>query len=167
MPGAAVVQEHMVETHPLLTADCFVKVFTGDDELADSIDKQYVIDINKAFPKDQAAALKKAIGKSLWQAVHIPTIVGRTCDGGTIVQMVCHADRHVVHRAYKLCAGEAAVADLAFAAKHASVVEMGNLLPARRARGPNEPGGIPSASWRTWSSPTASTRTTRASLLSK
>jgi len=44
--------------------------------------------------------------------------------------------------AYKMCAGEAAVADLAFAAKHAGVIQMGEILPARRARGPNEPGGI-------------------------
>jgi methyl-coenzyme M reductase alpha subunit len=44
--------------------------------------------------------------------------------------------------AYNMCAGEAAVADLAFAAKHASLVEMANFLPARRARGPNEPGGL-------------------------
>jgi len=35
--------------------------------------------------------------------------------------------------AYNMCAGEAAVADLAFAAKHASLVEMANMLPARRA----------------------------------
>ena len=44
--------------------------------------------------------------------------------------------------AYKMCAGEAAVADLAFAAKHAGVIQMADILPARRARGPNEPGGI-------------------------
>jgi methyl-coenzyme M reductase alpha subunit len=44
--------------------------------------------------------------------------------------------------AYHMCAGEAAVADLAFAAKHAGLIEMANLLPARRARGPNEPGGL-------------------------
>ena len=120
MPGAAVVQEHMVETNPALTDDCYVKVFTGDDELVDS-DRQAVSssDINKEFPKDQAKQLKEAIGKSLWQAVHIPTIVVRTCDGGTILQMVRHADRHVVHRRIQDGAGEAAVADLAFAAKHA------------------------------------------------
>jgi methyl-coenzyme M reductase alpha subunit len=44
--------------------------------------------------------------------------------------------------AYRMCAGEAAVADLAFAAKHAGVIQMADILPARRARGPNEPGGI-------------------------
>ncbi|HIP84442.1 MAG TPA: coenzyme-B sulfoethylthiotransferase subunit alpha, partial [Methanothermococcus okinawensis] len=31
----------------------------------------------------------------------------------------------------------------AYAAKHADVIVMGTALPARRARGPNEPGGIP------------------------
>ena len=31
MPGAAVVQEHMVETDPLVVQDSYVKVFTGDD----------------------------------------------------------------------------------------------------------------------------------------
>jgi methyl coenzyme M reductase alpha subunit len=44
--------------------------------------------------------------------------------------------------AYHMCAGEAAVADLAFTAKHAGMVEMATILPARRARGPNEPGGM-------------------------
>ena len=44
--------------------------------------------------------------------------------------------------AYRMCAGEAAVADLAYAAKHAGVIQMADILPARRARGPNEPGGI-------------------------
>lgn len=142
MPGGAVVQEHMVETNPGLVDDCYVKVFTGDDELADSIDKQYVLDVNKAFPKEQAEALKKAIGKTLWQAVHVPTIVVRTCDGGTVSRWSGMQIGMSFITAYKMCAGEAAVADLSFSAKHASVVEMANLLPARRARGPNEPGGL-------------------------
>jgi methyl-coenzyme M reductase alpha subunit len=84
MPGAAVVQEHMVETHPALVADdCYVKVFTGDDELADDIEPQFLLNIDKLFPAKQAEALKAAVGKSMWQAIHIPTIVSRTCDGGT------------------------------------------------------------------------------------
>ena len=44
--------------------------------------------------------------------------------------------------AYNMCAGEAAVGELSFTAKHAALVEMGEMLPARRARGPNEPGGL-------------------------
>ncbi|MDI6718081.1 MAG: coenzyme-B sulfoethylthiotransferase subunit alpha [Methanomicrobiales archaeon] len=142
MPGAAVVQEHMVETHPALTDDCYVKVFTGDDEMADSLEPQFVIDINKQFPAKQAEQLKGAIGKQLWQAIHIPTIVSRTCDGGTTSRWSAMQLGMSYIAAYRMCAGEAAVADLAFAAKHAGVVQMADILPARRARGPNEPGGL-------------------------
>ncbi|HJK77702.1 MAG TPA: coenzyme-B sulfoethylthiotransferase subunit alpha [Methanocorpusculum sp.] len=142
MPGGAVVQEHMVETHPALTDDCYVKVFTGDPELADAIDKQYVIDIEGLFPKQQAEPLMRAVGKSLWQCVHTPTIVGRTCDGGTTSRWSAMQIGMSFIAAYRMCAGEAAVADLSFAAKHAGVINMAHHLPARRARGPNEPGGI-------------------------
>ena len=142
MPGAAIVQEHMVETHPGLVSDCYVKVFTGDDDLAAEIDKPFLIDINKNFPKAHAEQLKKASGKTLWQAVHIPTIVSRTCDGGNSSRWSAMQIGMSFIAAYNMCAGEAAVADLAFAAKHASLVEMANMLPARRARGPNEPGGL-------------------------
>ena len=58
MPGAAVVQEHMVETHPALTSDCYVKVFTGDDEVADDLEKQFVLPIEKLFPAKQAEQLE-------------------------------------------------------------------------------------------------------------
>lgn len=142
MPGAAVVQEHMVETHPSVVDDCFVKVFTGDSELADSIEKQFVIDVNKLFPEKQAEVLKAEVGKSLWQAIHIPTIVSRTCDGGTTSRWSAMQIGMSFITAYRMCAGEAAVADLSYAAKHAGVIQMANHLPARRARGPNEPGGI-------------------------
>jgi len=142
MPGAAVVQEHMVETHPSVVDDCYVKVFTGDSELADSIEKQFVIDVNKLFPDKQAEALKAEVGKSLWQAIHIPTIVSRTCDGGTTSRWSAMQIGMSFITAYRMCAGEAAVADLSYAAKHAGVIQMANHLPARRARGPNEPGGI-------------------------
>ena len=39
-------------------ADSYVKVFTGNDEVADEIDPAYVLDINKEFPADQAEVLK-------------------------------------------------------------------------------------------------------------
>jgi methyl-coenzyme M reductase alpha subunit len=142
MPGAAVVQEHMVETHPSLVDDCYVKVFTGDDELADSIEPQFLLNVNKLFPAKQADQLKAAVGKSLWQAIHIPTIVSRTCDGGTSSRWSALQLGMSYIAAYHMCAGEAAVADLAFAAKHAGLIEMATILPARRARGPNEPGGL-------------------------
>jgi methyl-coenzyme M reductase alpha subunit len=142
MPGAAVVQEHMVETHPALVADCYVKVFTGDDELADDIEPQFLLNIEKLFPAKSAEALKAAVGKSMWQAVHIPTTVSRTCDGGTTSRWSAMQLGMSFIAAYRMCAGEAAVADLAYAAKHAGVIQMADILPARRARGPNEPGGI-------------------------
>ncbi len=142
MPGGAVVQEHMVETHPGLVDDCYVKVFTGDDEVADQIDKQYILNIDKLFCKKHAEELKAEIGKSMWQAIHIPTIVSRTCDGGTTSRWSAMQIGMSFIAAYRTCAGEAAVADLSFAAKHAGVIQMGSHLPARRARGPNEPGGI-------------------------
>ncbi len=142
MPGAAVVQEHMVETHPALTDDCYVKVFTGDDEMADDIEPQFLINVDKLFPAKSAASLKAAVGKSMYQAIHIPTIVSRTCDGGTTSRWSAMQIGMSFIGAYKMCAGEAAVADLAFTAKHAGMIEMAGILPARRARGPNEPGGI-------------------------
>ncbi|ADP77583.1 methyl-coenzyme M reductase, alpha subunit [Methanothermus fervidus DSM 2088] len=143
MPGAAVVQEHMVETHPGLTADSYVKVFTGNDELADEIESCYLIDINKQFPEHQAEQLKKAIGDSIWQAVRIPTIVSRTCDGATTSRWSAMQIGMSMISAYKQAAGEAATADFAYAAKHAEVIHLGTFLPVRRARGENEPGGVP------------------------
>lgn len=142
MPGAAVVQEHMVETHPGLVDDCNVRIFSGDDNLVDEIDPQYVVDINKLFPADQAEEIKAAIGKTTWQAIHIPTIVVRSCDGGTTSRWSAMQLCMTFIDAYNMCAGEAAVADLAYAAKHAAVLQMSEMLPARRARGPNNPGGL-------------------------
>jgi methyl-coenzyme M reductase alpha subunit len=142
MPGAAIVQEHMVETHPALVDDCYVKIFTGDETLQDEVDKQFVINIDNEFPSDQAKQVKAAVGKTSWQAVHIPTIVTRTEDGpGTSRWMAMQVGMTFIS-AYHMCAGEAAVGELAFTAKHAGLVEMGDMIPARRARGPNEPGGL-------------------------
>lgn len=143
MPGAAVVQEHMVETHPALVADSYVKVFTGNDEIAEEIDQSYVIDINKMFPDDQAESLKAEVGDGIWQVVRIPTIVSRTCDGGTTSRWSAMQIGMSMISAYKQAAGEAATGDFAYAAKHAEVIHMGTSLPVRRARGENEPGGIP------------------------
>jgi methyl-coenzyme M reductase alpha subunit len=142
MPGGAVVQEHMAEVNPALVYDSYVKVFTGDDELADELDSRFLIDINKLFPKDQAEQLKKAVGKNLMQAVRVPTIVGRLMDGGTVSRHAAMQISMAFISAYKLAAGEAAIADFAYSAKHLSI-NMGTMMPARRARGPNEPGGIP------------------------
>ena len=141
MPGGAIVQEHMAEVNPALVWDSYVKVYSGDDELIDEIDKRFVIDINKLFPKAQAEQLKKAIGKTLMQAVRVPTIVGRLMDGATVSRHAAMQISMAFISSYKLAAGEAAIADFAYSAKHQSI-NMGSMMPARRARGPNEPGGI-------------------------
>lgn len=143
MPGAAVVQEHMVETDPTLVADSYVKVFTGNDEIASEIDQAFVLDINKMFPDEQAEVLKAEVGDGIWQVVRIPTIVSRTCDGATTSRWSAMQVGMSMISAYKQCAGEAATGDFAYAAKHAEVIHMGTYLPVRRARGENEPGGIP------------------------
>ncbi len=142
LPGGAVVQEHMVEVHPGLVGDCYAKLFTGDDNLVDELDSRFVIDINKEFPEDQAKMLKEYIGNKTYQISRVPSLVVRTCDGGTVSRWSAMQIGMSFIAAYKLCAGEAAIADFSYAAKHADVIEMGSILPARRARGPNEPGGI-------------------------
>ena len=143
LPGAAVVQEHMVEIHPAIVADSYVKVFTGDDELADEIDDRFLIDINKEFPPEHAEQLKKAIGKRLYQVLRMPTIVAMTCDGGTMYRWAAMQISMSMINSYKLMAGESAIAEFAYAAKHAEVIVMGTPMPWRRIRSPNEPGGIP------------------------
>lgn len=142
LPGGAVVQEHMVEVHPGLVGDCYAKIFTGDDALADQLDSRFLIDINKEFPEEQAEMLKKYIGNKTYQISRVPSMVVRVCDGGTVSRWSAMQIGMSFIAAYKLCAGEAAIADFSYAAKHADVIGMGSILPSRRARGPNEPGGI-------------------------
>ncbi|BDZ69826.1 coenzyme-B sulfoethylthiotransferase subunit alpha [Methanobacterium petrolearium] len=143
LPGGAVVQEHMVEVHPGLVGDCYAKLFTGDDSLADELDSRFLIDINKEFPEDQAKMLKEYIGNKTYQISRVPSLVVRVCDGGTVSRWSAMQIGMSFIAAYKLCAGEAAIADFSYAAKHADVISMGSILPSRRARGPNEPGGVP------------------------
>ncbi len=149
LPGGATIQEHMVETKPALVSDSYSKVFTGDDDLADAIDRRFLLDINKEFPAgwekpgEQAEQLKGAIGKKLWSIMRMPTIVGRQSDGGTMYRWVGMQVGMSFINAYKMCAGESATGEFAFMAKHASVVMMANYMPVRRARAPNEPGGMP------------------------
>jgi len=134
LPGGAVVQEHMVEVHPGLVGDCYAKIFTGDDSLADELDKRFLIDMNKEFPEEQVEMLKSYIGPKTYQISRVPTMVVRTCDGGTVSRWSAMQIGMSFISAYKLCAGEAAIADFSYAAKHADVIEIGTFLPARRAR---------------------------------
>jgi len=149
LPGAAVIQEHMVETKPMLVNDCYAKVFTGDDDLADALDRRFVLDINKEFPAgwtrpgEQSDQLKEAIGKKIWQVLWMPTVVGRMCDGETMFRWVGMQVGMTMINAYKMCAGESATGEFAYYAKHAAVVQLSGKMPVRRERGHNEPGGLP------------------------
>jgi len=149
LPGAATIQEHMVETKPALVWDSYAKIFTGDDDLADALDRRFVLNINKEFPAgwkkpgEQAEQLKGAIGKKLWHVLWMPTVVGRMTDGGTMFRWVGMQVGMSFINAYKMCAGESATGEFAFMAKHASVIMMSNYMPVRRARAHNEPGGMP------------------------
>jgi methyl-coenzyme M reductase alpha subunit len=64
-------------------------------------------------------------------------------DGGTISRWSGMQISMAFISSYKLAAGEAAIADFSYASKHASAINMGTMMPARRARAANEPGGIP------------------------
>ena len=142
MPGAAIVQEHMVEVHPAMVDDCYVKVFTGDELLQDELDPQFLINIDNIFNPIHAAQIRASIGRATFQAVHVPTVISRVADGGQTSRWMAMQIGMSFIGAYHCCAGEAATADLAFSAKHAGLVEMGEMLPARRGRSPNEPGGL-------------------------
>lgn len=88
----------MVETHPGLVDDCNVRVFTGDDALADEIDDQYLIDINKMFPADQAEVIKAAIGKTSWHDHPRPDHRGQVLRRRHHIQVERHAAVHDLHR---------------------------------------------------------------------
>jgi len=81
------------------------------------------------------------MGKTVMQAVRVPSIVGHVMDGATTSRHAAMQISMAFISSYKLAAGEAAIADFAYSAKHQSIT-MGSMMPAMRARGPNEPGGI-------------------------
>ena len=149
LPGGAVIQEHMVETKPMLVNDSYAKIFSGDDDLVDSVDRRFILDINKEFaagydkPGEQADQLKDAIGKKIWQILWMPTVVARQTDGGTMFRWVGMQVGMTMINAYKLCAGESVTGEFAYYAKHAAVVQLSNYMPVKRARSHNEPGGMP------------------------
>jgi methyl-coenzyme M reductase alpha subunit len=140
--GGTLVPDYVAEIHPGLISDANVKIFTGDDSLADEIDDQYLIDINKMFPAEQAEALKAAVGKTTWQAFHIPTIIVRSCDGAATAGWSTLQICKTLMDAYNLDADRSILADLAYSAKQAPMLKMSEMLSASRAKGPNNPGSL-------------------------
>jgi methyl-coenzyme M reductase alpha subunit len=146
MAGGSVAQEHLGYINPECTKDCYVKVFTGDDELADQIDDCYLIDINKLFPESQAAQLKGAIGKKLYEVVRLPTMAVRAGAGGLARRWAALQKAMAFINAYNLT-GQAAMSDFVYGAKHADVVVMGTPSSYSRAFSDNEPYGVPGGYW--------------------
>ncbi|OFV67773.1 MAG: methyl coenzyme M reductase subunit alpha [Candidatus Syntrophoarchaeum caldarius] len=143
MVGGAVTQEHMCEMHPGPCADGYVKIFTGNDEVASSLDSRFVIDINKEFTPEKAAKLKEGVGDSLWQVSRVPTHALRTMDGAIIHRWNAMGQTMAFIASYHLCAGEAAISDFAYAAKHAQYIWMGTPPFVSKARGHNSVVGLP------------------------
>ncbi|MHC1569403.1 MAG: coenzyme-B sulfoethylthiotransferase subunit alpha [Candidatus Syntropharchaeales archaeon] len=143
MVGGAVAQEHMCELHPGLCADGYVQVFTGNDDVADSIDRRFLIDINREFTPEKAAKLKEGVKKSLWQVGRIPTHALRSMDGAMVHRWNAMAQTMAFIAAYHLCAGEAAISDFVYAAKHAQYIWMGTPPFVLKARGHNSIVGLP------------------------
>ena len=141
--GGAVAQEHMVEVNPATAPDCYVKAFTGSDELAANLDRRFLIGIDAEFPAGKAEKLKSGVGASLWQVSRLPTHAIRSMDGAMVHRWNAMAQTMAFIAAYRLCAGEAAVSDFAFSAKHAQYVFLGTAPFSSRARGHNAVVGLP------------------------
>ncbi len=141
--GGAVAQEHMAEIHPGLTSDAYCKVITGNDEIVDMLDRRFVIDIDKVgFHPSRAAILKKDIGDTIYLVVRAPTIAVRMADGGVTYRWAAMQSSMAFISAYRLT-GESIISDIAYAAKSAQVIQIGERTWYSRARAQNEPGGIP------------------------
>ena len=140
--GGAVAQEHMPEINPAMTKDASVKLMSGNDELLDHIDEQYIIDIDKEYPEKQAEDLKEGIGKRLFQATRIPTIAVRISDAGIVHRWAANQTTLAFITAYAL-GGGAVLADFSLTSKHMQYVLLGTPSWPRRGRGPGEPVGVP------------------------
>ncbi|MHA1298650.1 MAG: coenzyme-B sulfoethylthiotransferase subunit alpha [Candidatus Helarchaeota archaeon] len=140
--GGAVAQEHMAEINPGLTKDAYVKVITGSDEVKDNLDRRFLIDIDKLFHPTRAEALKNAIGNTMFLVARVPTITVRMGDGGVVYRWAAMQSSMAFISAYRLT-GESIISDIAFAAKSAQCIVMGERTWYSRARSQNEPGGIP------------------------
>ncbi|MFX0209145.1 MAG: methyl-coenzyme M reductase subunit alpha [Candidatus Hodarchaeota archaeon] len=142
MAGGAVAQEHMAEINPGLTADGYAKVITGDDEIRDMLDKRFLLDIDNLFHPSRVEQLKRAIGSTMFLLARVPTIAVRMADGGVVYRWAAMQSTMAFVASYRLT-GESIISDLAYAAKSAQLVQMGERTWFARARSQNEIGGIP------------------------
>lgn len=140
--GAAAIQEHMFEIHPLLVKDGYVKIFCGNDDVVDSLDKRIVIDINKLFPKEKADILKKDIGNRIFAVARIPTIAVRNYGSAMTKRWVATTCLSAFANVYGI-SGETAINTLVYTLRHQAIIGVGDAIAVRYGRGENSPGGIP------------------------
>lgn len=140
--GAAAVQEHMFEINPLLVKDGYVKLFCGDDKISDLLDKRMVVDINRLFPADKAALLKKDLGDKIFALARIPTIAVRNYGSAMTKRWVATTCLSAFANVYGI-SGETAINTLVYTLRHRTVIGIGDTIAVRYGRGENSPGGIP------------------------
>ncbi|MDI9609234.1 MAG: methyl-coenzyme M reductase subunit alpha [Candidatus Verstraetearchaeota archaeon] len=140
--GAAAVQEHMFEINPLLVRDGYVKLFSGDDKVADLLDKRIVLDINRLFPQEKADILKKAIGDKIFALARIPTIAVRNYGSAMTKRWVATTCLSAFANVYGI-SGETAINTLVYTLRHRTIIGIGDTIAVRYGRGENSPGGIP------------------------
>ena len=142
MCGGAVAQEHMAEINPSLTKDSYAKIVTGNDEIRDMIDRRFVINIDELFHPTRAEVLKNEIGDSMYLVVRVPTLAVRMADGGVVYRWAAMQSCMAFIASYRMT-GESSISDIAYAAKSAQLIQMGERTWFSRGRSQNEPGGIP------------------------
>ena len=86
------------ETHPGLVDDCYVKVFTGDDEMADDLEPQFVLNVDKLFPAKMAAQAEGSSRQVDVAGYTHPHHRQQDVRWRYHLTLVCHADRYVLHR---------------------------------------------------------------------
>lgn len=140
--GAAAVQEHMFEINPLLVKDGYVKLFCGDDKISELLDKRIVVDINRLFPPEKAAILKKDLGDKIFALARIPTIAVRNYGSAMTKRWVATTCLSAFANVYGI-SGETAINTLVYTLRHRTVIGIGDTIAVRYGRGENSPGGIP------------------------
>ena len=132
--GAAAIQEHMFEIHPLLVKDSYVKLFCGDDSIVETLDKRIIIDINKLFPKDKAVKLKKDLGNKIFAVARIPTIAVRNYGSAMTKRWVATTCLSALANVYGV-SGETAINTLVYTLRHQTIIGVGNAIAVRYGRG--------------------------------
>jgi len=140
--SGSLIMEHIGETDPRLVADSYVKIVTGNEAMLEVLDPQYIIDPRQLFPEYQASQIMNQIGDKLFEVARIPTLITMIGDHGTTRGWTGQQASLAFLSAYRIPAGEAVTSDFVYTVKHGDNIFMGNLMPWRRAKMVNSPGGV-------------------------